>query len=198
MTNFEFKARVRDFAAVHEVLGKRRAHFAGILEQIDTYFHAPRGRLKLREIRRHSPAEHKVGVEFQLIFYQRADKAAIRRSDYSIVPLDHADDLRELLATALGIHLVIRKSRELFLLGYKGGAADENGIHIRIHLDRVEELGEFVEVEALAGGDISAVQAAQEAQALLEEFGIPQGDLMTGAYADLLAEKRATVFNLTF
>lgn len=192
MTNFEFKARVRDFAAVHEVLGKRRAHFAGTLEQIDTYFQVPHGRLKLREIRRHSHAEHKVGVKFQLIFYQRADEAAIRRSDYSIVHLDHADDLRELLATALGIHLVVRKSRELFLLGYKSGAADENGIHIRIHLDRVEELGEFVEVEALAGGDISAAEAAQEAQALLEEFGIPQGDLMTGAYSDLLAEKRAS------
>jgi len=192
MTNFEFKARLENFARVRQVLQQRRAHFAGVLRQTDTYFLVPNGRLKLRETRRHGPAEGKIEVNSQLIFYQRADAAALKRSDYSIVNLDRAEDLHEILAAALGRQIVIKKSRELFLLGYEGAVANEGEIHIRIHLDRVEELGDFIEVEALANGVISSERAEQTAQALLEEFGIAKKDLMAGSYSDLLSEKRAT------
>ncbi|MGH7496657.1 MAG: class IV adenylate cyclase [bacterium] len=191
MTNFEFKARVEDFAPVRQVLHERRAHFASVLLQADTYFRAPNGRLKLREMRRDSAMANTAGSSFQLIFYRRANEADVKRSDYSIVPLEHAEELREILAAAFGVHAVIRKRRELFLLGYEGAAADENGIHIRIHLDHVEELGGFVEVEALAGRSVSSAQAEKEAQTLLEQFGILPKDLMTGSYSDLLFEKRA-------
>ena len=189
MINFEFKARLEDFARVRQILQARHARFAGTLEQIDTYFAAPHGRLKLRETRRREPAANQSSSHMQLIFYQRADEADLKRSDYYLVPVDGAEGLSEVLTAALGRRIVIKKIRELFLLGY-GSAADESGKHIRIHLDRVEELGDFIEVEALAGGDISSERARQEAQALLQEFGIEPRDLMAGSYSDLLLEKR--------
>ncbi len=189
MTNLEFKARVENFDRARKVLRQRQAYFAGVLEQSDTYFHAQNGRLKLREIQRRSPATKGFMVESQLIFYQRADAVAIKRSDYFIAKLEAAENMRAVLAAALGIKIVVTKTRELFLLGYGGAATEKNKIHIRVHLDRVEELGEFVEIEALAGENISAARAEQEAQNLREAFAISPADLVAGSYSDLLAEK---------
>ncbi len=190
MTNIEFKARIKNFTRVRQVLQQRGAHFAGVLEQTDTYFPVPHGRLKMRETQpRRGQAEGQNEVQAQLIHYQRADEAALKRSDYQIVPLARAEDLRQVLAAALGVRVVIKKSRELFLLGYEGAAADENEIHIRVHLDHVEVLGDFIEVEALAGGSVAPAQAQQAAQALLQEFSVANGELIAGSYADLLLRK---------
>jgi len=189
MINIEFKVRVKDFARVRAVLRQRQAQPAGVLEQIDTYFAAPQGRLKLREIRRRAAAGMPAAHSVQLIFYQRANAAAVKRSDYHIAALPHGDALREVLGQALGERQVIKKSRELYLLPYGGTIAKENETHIRIHLDEVEELGSFIEVEALADDHITPVRAEQEARTLLAQFGIAHADLVAGSYADLLAEK---------
>lgn len=183
MTNFEFKARLYDMENVNSVLRARAANLAGIMQQTDTYFYVSEGRLKLREIAYESQTvsttQH---AESQLIFYQRPDHAAVKRSDYHIAPISDAIKLREVLALALGVRVMVKKRRTLYLLLMKNGGS------IRIHLDQVEGLGDFVEVEALAHADEFAAAEA-EAQALLQAFHITENDLIPGSYADLLLAK---------
>lgn len=181
MTNFEFKARLHDMQHVKAALLTRAANFAGVLQQTDTYFHVSGGRLKLREIVYESlTASAPKRAENQLIFYQRPDHAAVKRSDYHLAPIGDAVTLREVLALALGVRVIVKKRRTLYLLPL------ENGGSIRIHLDQVEGLGDFVEVEAVAPADEFSAAAEAGAQDLLQAFHITENELISGSYADLL------------
>lgn len=181
MINLEFKARLHDRPAVMAVLHSRSATFVGVLQQSDTYFNVAAGRLKLREITHTMPAGAPPTAECQLIFYQRPDLPAVKRSDYFLAPVADAGRMKRVLQEALGIRVVVAKRRELYLLPLPGGS-------IRIHLDQVEGLGEFVEVEAVAGDESNVAAAEAEAQRLLQAFGVHAADLISGSYADLLTE----------
>jgi adenylate cyclase class IV len=178
MTNFEFKARLQSFARIHSILAQHKISLAATLRQTDTYYHVKNGRLKLREIANETA---------QLIFYQRHDQAEIKRSDYLIAAVTSAGALREVLAAAFGIRAVIKKTRELYLLPrkfglYSGRAAPDL---IRLHLDSVEGLGHFLEIEViLKDGETSQI-AEDEANIWLREFDIAPEDLLAGSYADL-------------
>jgi adenylate cyclase, class 2 len=169
------RTRVRALAA--------GAAVAGLLRQTDTYFHTPRGRLKLRQISEDERPDRAV-----LIGYARGDVAGARESAYEIVAIEDAPGLIKLLGATLGVRAQVVKRRELLLLR-----------HTRIHLDAVERLGAFVELETLVGaaneplvgrdGAVGVADAAtgerelREIAAALElplEAGIP------GSYADLL------------
>ena len=81
--NIELKARCDGMNAARygaEAVGAIRT---ALLEQTDTYFRVPHGRLKLREIR---------GQESELIWYERADRAEARSSRFRIVPVADAED----------------------------------------------------------------------------------------------------------
>lgn len=184
MTNLEFKARLRDPAAIYYVLGKHDIPLAATLRQTDTYFQIKNGRLKLRETEGKRP---------QLIFYVRSDAAEVKRSDYLIAPVSSAAALREVLGTACGIRAAVKKNRELYLLPRQlGRSADAQAdAHSRLHLDTVEGLGKFLEIEVILQEGESPRQAEQEARAWLQEFGIAPDDLLAGSYADLLETQLA-------
>jgi len=57
---------------------------------------------------------------------------------------------------------------------------------MRIHLDRVEDLGEFIEFEGVVpdGGD--SARFASLLTDLRQSFGIEEEDLLRGSYSDLL------------
>src|SRR5438477_132463 len=74
--NIELKARWENLEAARRAAKEIGAGYVGILEQRDTYFAVPHGRLKLREI---------AGRGAELIGYARGDRAAARGSDYWIV-----------------------------------------------------------------------------------------------------------------
>jgi len=179
MTNIEFKARLRDFEKIHSVLAQHKISRAATLHQTDTYFHVPTGRLKLREID---------GETAQLIFYQRPDLAEVKRSDYLIAPVTAAAALRDVLSVAFGIRTVVKKIRELYLLPRKFGEhAGRAAPHlIRLHLDTVDSLGCFLEIEVIVQEGEPSQMAEREAQFWLQKFGIAPEDLMLGSYADLL------------
>jgi len=189
MTNFEFKARLHDARQVQSVMQQHGVKCSSVMLQTDTYFRVPRGRLKLREISFLPTTEETqtlLVARSELIFYQRPDSASVKRSDYLIAPVMHEENLREVLSACLGLRVVVKKRRDLFLLGY-GAQPHRDGVpHIRVHLDQVESLGSFVEVEAVVGDGIAFEQAESEAQNLLQQFGVQAEDLMTGSYADLL------------
>lgn len=165
--NIEIKARIDSV----ELLAARAAVLAdsGPVEilQDDTFFHCDRGRLKLRMF---SPDAG------ELIFYRRADQTGPKESFYVRSPTASPATLREALALAWGQSGRVRKRRLLFMAG-----------RTRIHLDRVEGLGDFLELEVVLRDDETAANGEQEAHALMARLGVAQEQLIAGAYVDLMA-----------
>ena len=143
---------------------------SGRLSQRDTYFESSSGRLKLRQDLAAGTAE--------LIFYERPDGGGARPSRYRRLPVGQPDELRELLAAALGVRGVVEKERRLFLF--------EN---VRIHLDDVAGLGTFVELEAvLASSEGAATPDEQDALARVSAaLCVDRLEPVAGSYIDLLA-----------
>jgi predicted adenylyl cyclase CyaB len=167
--NLEIKARCADLGAARAVARRIGATPLGLDRQVDTYFVTRTGRLKLRE------SSLSGG---QLIPYLRPDRREPTRSDYQVVPVEDPEALKVLLSRLLGVHRVVRKEREIHLLD-----------NVRIHLDRVEGLGNFVELEAVFDGT-PIQEAAQQAKVdfLMAELGIVGSDLLETSYEGLVGE----------
>lgn len=166
--NVEIKARIESV----EALTQRAAALAdqGPIELIqdDTFFTCSNGRLKLRVFS---------ATDGQLIFYQRPDQAGPKESFFLVSPTSSPDTLREALTLAYGQAGRVRKHRTLFLAG-----------RTRIHLDRVEDLGHFLELEVvMADGEPSEAGVAI-AHDLLTKLGISPTRLIDRAYVDLLRD----------
>jgi predicted adenylyl cyclase CyaB len=163
--NVEIKARVADLAEI-EVHARRIAtEGPSDIAQDDTFFTCAHGRLKLREFST---------TQGQLIFYSRPDDGGPKVSDYWITDTHIPAALRETLARALGIVGRVRKQRRLYLLD-----------RTRIHLDNVEGLGLFVELEVVLREDESPGQGAETARQVMKSLGIADSQLVQGAYVDL-------------
>lgn len=134
-------------------------------------FVTPRGRLKLRDFG---------DGRGELIFYRRPDDDGVRLSHYEIVATDRPEAMRALLAAALGTTTTVTKRRTLFLVG-----------QTRVHLDEVEDLGDFVELEVALRDEESAAHGETVAAALMQRLEIERTDLVACAYADLLAARAA-------
>src|SRR3954469_8250677 len=166
--NVELKARDPEPERSLERCVALGAEDRGELRQRDTYFAARRGRLKLRE--------QEPGAA-ELIAYERADEAQARESRYRIAPVREPEALREALDAALGTVVVVDKRRRLFL--WQG---------VRIHLDRVEGLGAFVELEGVATADSDLARESALVARLRAELGIADDALEPRGYADLLQQ----------
>jgi predicted adenylyl cyclase CyaB len=167
--NLEIKARCADPAKTRERALAVATERLGLDRQVDTYFRTARGRLKLRE------SSLSGG---QLVAYLRPDQPGPRRSDYRVLPVEAPASVRRLLSEILGVHRVVRKEREILL--------HEN---VRIHLDRVEGLGDFLELEAVFDGTPAAEARQQEKVAMLmSALGVRADDLIAGSYEALLAD----------
>lgn len=169
--NVEIKARVAD----RDALIARAAAVAteGPVEilQDDTFFRCESGRLKLRAF-----SEERG----ELIFYRRADMRGPKESFYVRSPTASPATLRESLALAYGISGRVKKARILYLAG-----------RTRIHVDRVEGLGNFVELEVVLEEGEDADAGMREAHDFMATLGIAAPDLVDGAYVDLLASHEA-------
>ena len=138
----------------------------GLLVQTDTFFHASTGRLKLREIN---------GERAELIAYSREDLAGSKASDYVVAPVAEPATMFAALSAACGVIRVVRKRRDLLLWR-----------NVRIHLDRVEGLGDFVELESVVG-TVDEPTATRNLHELLGLLGLTDAEPVAVAYADLLA-----------
>ncbi|HYM57830.1 MAG TPA: cytidine deaminase [Solirubrobacteraceae bacterium] len=178
--NVEIKAVDPDPARTLERALALGASDQGVIAQRDTYFAVPTGRLKLRE-------QEPGGAE--LIAYERPDEVTVRVSAYRLVPVAHPGELRAALEAAAGIRVVVAKQRRLLLWRT-----------VRIHLDDVEGLGPFVELEAVAdaGSDLSGERglvAHVRAALAIEDAALREGSYADAAIAaapdpDLLALAR--------
>jgi len=174
-TNLEIKARCCDPAAARAAAERVATSYVGVDHQVDTYFWTRSGRLKLRE-------SSLAGG--QLVPYLRPDEVGPKRSDYRLIPLRDAHGVKRLLTEILGVHRVVRKQREIFLY--------EN---VRIHLDRVEGLGTFLELEARYDGSPEGeTQQRCKVAFLMQELGVAEADLLARSYAGLLDQSPNSPF----
>ncbi|MDY7110233.1 MAG: class IV adenylate cyclase [Planctomycetota bacterium] len=166
MQNIEFKAELRDLQAARAQCQALDAQRLGTLRQTDTYFKLPDGRLKKRE----APGEP---VEW--IFYHRPDRARPRMCNYSILNDDQAR--RRWGAWSLKPWLIVCKTRELWMIG-----------NVRIHLDEVDELGTFIEFEAMVSREFDVKHGHDAIADLRERFQPILGEPVSVSYCDLMAQ----------
>ena len=152
--NVEFKARVDSLDEARAKLRTLYPREAGLDHQRDTYFQVPEGRLKLRE----------GGIEQSLIFYRRSNEAAARESHVIYATVVNTAELRGVLEAALPVTAVVEKDREIYYVG-----------QTKIHLDRVEGHGFFLEVEA---------PSAPEADRFFNFFGLSSECLEGRSYSE--------------
>jgi predicted adenylyl cyclase CyaB len=167
--NVEIKARIAGVAALAPLAACLADSGPTFLDQDDTFFGCPNGRLKLRD---------QSGAGAELIFYQRANRSGPKESFYLRLPVPDPKAMRELLQQAHGQTGRVRKRRMLFLVG-----------RTRIHLDAVEGLGEFLELEVVLRDGESAEAGILEAERIMAKLGVLPQQLVQGAYVDLQPDR---------
>ena len=181
--NIEIKAVCDDLDRVRAAAQELSARCAGIEEQCDTFFRTARGRLKLR--RRLLNAEGDgagIGDEhFELIWYQRRDTTIAKGSDYYLIRVIDGAELRRLLAEGLGILAEVRKRRTVYLWR-----------NVRIHLDEVEHLGSFIELEAMVDESCDESSARAKIDQLCDALKILPDQLIDVSYSDLLLSAKSS------
>jgi predicted adenylyl cyclase CyaB len=166
--NVEVKIHLDDLESIRVRALALGAVDHGSIHQVDTYFATPSGhgtRLKLRE---QDPGRN------ELLAYRRPDTAGLRTSDYRLSAVTDSTALREALALALGVARQVVKRRHVFLLG-----------RTRIHLDCVEGLGNFLELEVVLADGEETARGEQEAEEILARFALGARPRIPGSYADL-------------
>jgi predicted adenylyl cyclase CyaB len=167
--NIEIKSKIVAFEKTRRIAVSLSDVKEQILHQTDTFFNVSKGRLKLREFG---------DGNGELIYYERQDSEGPKQSNYFIVPTQQPKALAETLSKALGIKGIVRKKRLLFLKG-----------PTRIHLDIVEGLGEFLELEVVMNDAMTPAEGVTIAEELMRALGIQPNHLIDRAYIDLLLEK---------
>lgn len=165
--NVEIKARVSDWNKIREQAAKMAGAPARELEQEDIFYRVAGGRLKLRI----------ENGRAELIYYVRPNEEGPRESEYMVLPVQDAGVARRLLAQMHGERGIVRKKRWLYLAG-----------QTRIHLDRVDRLGDFLELEVVLRHGQGLEEGALIARDLMKRLGVEEGELIDRAYVDLLEQ----------
>ena len=164
--NVEIKARSERHEAVRAVLQQLGSRLVGTDHQVDTYFRVPEGRLKLRE----------GSIENSLIHYLRADQSGPKTSDVLLYRVKPDPSLKDVLARALGVLVVVDKQREIHFVD-----------NVKIHLDTVQGLGTFLEIEAIdADGSLNRETLQEQCETFMNHFEVQPADLQEDSYSDML------------
>lgn len=164
--NFEFKAKVDNPETYEKLLLKLDPVFIGTDHQVDTYFNVNKGRLKLRE----------GTIENALIQYNRENVHDSRLSE--VILYKHVPDasLKAILVQQFGVKVIVDKMRRIYFVG-----------NVKFHFDVVEQLGTFLEVEAIdSEGKLSLEELKAQCDRYFNYFGLDKSQLIDGSYSDLL------------
>ena len=164
--NVEIKARLTNPSATMNLAAQLSGGPSEVIEQEDVFFCCTNGRLKLRVF---------AATSGQLIHYQRPDQPGPATSDYLIAATTEPAQLREALSRAYGVVAVVRKTRHLFMLG-----------RTRIHIDSVEGLGDFLELEVVLEEGEPVRNGEEEIATLMDALSIDAAALIDVAYVDQL------------
>lgn len=168
LCNYEFKARAEDLDGLELKLLGLNPVFKGEDHQVDTYFNVSTGRLKLRE----------GNIEKALIYYERPDTAETKRSEILLYKYEDGSVLKEILAKVSVVKVVVDKRRRIYFIG-----------NVKFHFDRVNGLGDFIEVEALdESGKIPLEKLKDQCLHYFTWFGLRESDYINKSYSDLIIE----------
>jgi predicted adenylyl cyclase CyaB len=167
--NIEIKARIQERRTLEALVAGLADSGPEEIAQEDIFFNTRHGRLKLRIFDEHRG---------ELIYYEREDQAGPKVSSYSRLPTNHPSDIREMLASACGISGIVRKQRRVYLLG-----------NTRIHLDDVQGLGQFLELEVVLTPDQEPLTGREIAEQLMNRLGVQKSELIECAYVDLVLSR---------
>lgn len=140
-----------------------------VIKQEDYFFNCEHGRLKLRFLS---------SDKGKLIFYNRKNDNGPKTSEYFISETNEPDKLLHVLEKSYGVRGVVKKTRKLFFIG-----------RTRVHIDQVENLGDFLEFEVVLSDGEDTNDAKQEAHRLMDLFGIEKDSLIDCAYIDLINKR---------
>ncbi len=167
--NIELKAYCKNQDKIREILRENNAEFKGVDHQVDTYFKAKTGRLKLRE----------GNIENNLIHYVRSNEKSSKESKVLLYKTASGISLKQILQTALQVICVVDKSREIYFI--------EN---VKFHIDTVKGLGTFVEIEAIdIDENIGKQHLKEQCNYYMELLQIKPIDLIANSYSDMLQQK---------
>ena len=166
--NFEFKAKVDEIEKYESQLRTLKPEYKGVDHQVDTYFNVKQGRLKLRE----------GNIENSLINYDREDVAGSKESQ--IILYRHTPDpaLKAILTHQLGVKIVVEKRRKIYFIN-----------NVKFHFDIVENLGTFIEVEAIDERDeFTLEELKNQCDHYFRFFDLKESNLVDKSYSDLMKE----------
>jgi len=165
-TNIEIKARVDNIEELKTRAEALSDQPLAVIPQEDTFFNTEKGRLKLRVL---APDRG------TLIYYERPDQDGPKRSDYHLAGTNDPDSLKKTLTSALGVRGVVKKTRYLYMVG-----------QTRIHVDDVEGLGHFMELEVVMREEQTDAEGQAITEDLMRKLGVREDALIEGAYMDLI------------
>jgi adenylate cyclase class IV len=166
IVNIEIKASCNRLDEIRKILKSHTAVSHGIDHQCDTYFVVPSGRLKLRE----------GTIENALIHYVRNNTSGPKQSDVMLYDTTPLSSIKKILTKALGVLTVVDKQREIYFID-----------NVKFHLDHVETLGDFVEIEAIdRDGTIGRGKLLQQCRYYMNLFAISDKDCIETSYSDML------------
>lgn len=167
--NIEIKAKSENQTEIRKILKSKNAEYKGTDHQVDTYFKAENGRLKLRE----------GNIENNLIHYIRENKKGPKQSKIILFKSEPHSTLKKILTSAIGILTVVDKQREIYFI--------EN---VKFHVDTVDKLGSYIEIEAIDNdGSIGKEKLLSQCEYYLDLFNIPKNNLIPDSYSDLILQK---------
>jgi predicted adenylyl cyclase CyaB len=165
MQNLEAKFKLDDLNRARKQAEALGYQFKATLLQRDTFFRVAQGKLKLRE--------EESGA--RLIFYGRVDSRHLKISNYEMVPIPEPEKTREIMTQALGTIATVRKTRVLMMRD-----------NVRLHLDRVDNLGDFGEIEAVLSEHDNAERSRPAVDELSSALGIESDNLIAESYFEML------------
>ncbi len=166
--NFEFKAKVAKLEQYENKLLTLKPQFKGTDYQKDTYFNVKNGRLKLRE----------GNIENSLINYEREDSCKAKESQVILYQHQPNVALKDILIKQLGVKVVVSKKRKIYFID-----------NVKFHFDTLENLGTFIEVEAIDTNEVfSTEELKEQCNKYFEFFELTKQYLVDKSYSDLILE----------
>jgi predicted adenylyl cyclase CyaB len=168
-TLIETKAKCDHPEVIEAILLKNKARYIGIDHQVDIYFDVNNGRLKLRQ----------GNIECHLIFYNRQNQAGPKQSDVVLYKPQDAENLKDILRAANGVKVVVDKQRKIFFID-----------NVKFHIDKVEGLGSFMEIEAIdKDNSIGTDRLHEQCKFYMTLLKVKEENLLTSSYSDMLLDK---------
>jgi len=164
--NIEIKAIIDDRETIYNKIKKISTSGPNLLIQKDIFYNSPFGRLKLREIN---------GTNLEIIFYIRKNQKSPKTSKYYRIKVNKASIIDKLLRILLGIKGIVKKKREVFFVD-----------RTRIHIDSVDSLGEFIELEVMLQMNENHYNGFAVANDLINYLEIHNNSLIEKSYLELM------------